>query len=502
VSSYWTTAGGETRTCRIRSDRLMIMLINPILTKALRIIQSVCEESYVVGGVVRDALAGRSAPADLDVAVCGNGFEMAGKAAAVYGEGCTVVPLDADRGTAKLVFKGSRTSSIDVSSFKGDSIEEDLRRRDFTINAMAVSIHSLLEDGWQNLIDPCCGQSDLQSGSLRACSPQSFEDDPLRILRAFRFAAHLRLLIEPDTLSLMGPSLDRLSVISGERIRDEFFAILSLPDAWRSLRDLDAAGILDRLFPELARTKGCSQNEYHHLDVWHHSLEAVRTMEMLLSGELPCFGSVHDKVEECVREEPVAGRSRSALLKLTALFHDVGKPDTRFIDERGKVRFFGHEHVSAELFSPVANRLKLATREAATIVHWIAGHMRAIVLFGQSVSPRALYRLQRAYGQELPGLLILFLADLAATRGPARPQGLDDDVCRRVREAIADCNEIQRKPPVPFLNGRDVMQMFGLSPGPEVGRILGRLAELQAIGEIASEEEARAVATKVRAESP
>jgi poly(A) polymerase len=462
----------------------------------LETVRDLAPESYVVGGAVRDILTLGSLGTDLDVAVKGDGYDIARRVAERIGSACSFVPLDAGRGTARLVFREPGLPVIDVSSLKAASIGADLLRRDFTVNAIAIPAQDFPAMDSDRLIDPCQGLADLRRKTIRVCSQDSFADDPLRILRAFRFAAALGFAIDSLAMRMIPRFLPGLASVAGERIRDELFAILSAPRAFPILQQMDAVGIMDALFPEFVPMKGCVQNDYHHLDVWDHSLEAVGALEGFLVGDTERLGSCQPLLETYAGKELVMGRPRRALLKLAALWHDSGKPRTRFVDDRGKVRFFGHEEESREIFERAATRLKLAAREIHVAASWIQGHMRPIVLFDQPVSRRAIYRLWKKFGEEIMGLFLLFLGDLAATRGPARPNGLEQEVCARVCDGLAMAWELEKTPPKPLINGRDLMEVFGLTPGPKLGEILRHLAEMQASAEITNREEALAAAQR------
>ncbi len=462
----------------------------------LRIINDLVPESYLVGGTIRDHLIGRFRGADLDIAVNGDGLDIARRVIDRTAATATLVALDSKRFTARIVLRSEVISTIDVSPLKGHTIYDDLRKRDFTINAIATSLGDFLKSGVQHLIDPLGGQEDLKNKIVRTCSLDSFEDDPLRILRAFRFAAALGFRISADTLSLIPDSLAKLRNVSPERVRDEFMALLAADNSFPVLRSMDAAGVFDLLFPELAAMKGCGQNEYHHLDVWDHSLEIVRCIEEQIALRFPCFDPIIPFIDRYVKGEPVAGRPRIALLKLAAIFHDSGKPETRFVDPAGRVRFFGHEKASEAIFLKAGARLKLATREMTIVKEWVLGHMRPMFLNEEPISRRAVHRLYRKFGKDMFGLLLLHLADLAASRGPARTHEADENACNAVAKALEISLELQESPPTPLLNGRDLMNLFELQPGRQIGRILRHVAELQAAGEITSTDEAITAARK------
>ncbi len=448
-------------------------------------------ESYVVGGTVREHLNGSSDIRDLDVAVKADGFKLASELASFSGSEATFVPLDPGRGSARLVLGKHAHVELDISSFKGESIHDDLRSRDFTINAMAVRLSQFLENRWDQLLDPLGGKSDLAGCLIRACSDQSFSDDPLRILRAHRFQADLGFTISPDTLEMMKPVVPKLTLVAGERILAELCKTLGAAESVPALKDMDRVGVIDVLFPELAPMRGCLQNEYHHLDVWDHTVETVRSVELVLGADSEAFGALAAHIDEYAEDEPVKGRSRKGLIKLAAIFHDAGKPHCRTVDSDGRVRFFGHEKKSAQIFTEVGDRIKLSNKEISMISDWIIGHMRPMIFTReQPVSRRTLYRLNRDYGPDMVGLLVLFLADLAATRGPARTAGEGDRARVQACRALEFSLESAKAPPVRLLNGRNLMSLFGLEPGPFLGRMLSRLDELQGVGEIANREQA------------
>jgi tRNA nucleotidyltransferase/poly(A) polymerase len=449
-------------------------------------------DAFLVGGAIRDVLLHRRPRGELDVVIRGDGLRVGRRLADHVGPALSFVPLDPKRGIARLVLDKGKGGSIDISPLKGDTIQADLPNRDFTVNAIAVKVSDLLATGLEKLIDPLEGLGDLKAGRVRACSRQAFKDDPLRILRAFRLNASLGFEICADTIALIASSLSQLRAVTQERIRDELIAILAEDRSWNAVLGLDRQGIIDALFPELLPMKGATQNRYHHLDVWGHTLETIHQMEIILENRTAFFRGLSEKVDTYTKEEAVVGRPRKALLKLAAIFHDAGKPHCVITDEDGRLRFFGHEKVSREIFEEVGYRLKLAGREIRTIGLLIEGHMRPMILTGPSVTRRAAYRLCRSFQRDLVGLLLLFLADLGASRGPAREAGAYERALEQIQMILTLMFESEERPPAPLLNGRDLIRLFGLEPGPYLGGILKTLAELQGSGEINTPEEALA----------
>jgi len=469
------------------------------IASILRMILSVDSSVHLVGGAIRDNFLGRPHYADLDLVLDGDGFEISRHVADQIGKDAAFVPLDKKGRTGRVVFSGF-PAIVDISSFKGKDIVEDLSRRDFTINSMAVRVSDFLNTGFTRLVDPCGGRQDLMNRRVRACSANSFQDDPVRILRAFRFSSSLGFTITPETLTLLPGSVSLLTSIAYERIRDELFAILLEPNSAATLEHMDVWKIIDILFPEIRPSKGCAQNDYHHLDVWSHSLETVRQLEAVMATLPMVLCNVADKVKVYIDSEPVRGRPRKAILKLAALLHDTGKPWTKTIDNRtGRVHFFGHEKISKQLFDDIGYRLKLARREIEMIGRWISGHMRPSILTCPSVSKRAIHRILREFRLDAIGLFLLFLADLGASLGPHRGFSDAEDALSGVGRALDEYFGSTRIRRAPLLNGHELMDLFGIQQGPSLGKIIRRLGELQDAGDITSHDQAVMAARRILA---
>ncbi len=479
----------------------MKTFLDPRLKSLLRDIADEEPESYVVGGALRDYLMGEVRWADLDIAIAGNGFLLSKRWADLHR--ASFVPLDDFFGTGRIVLASEDLITVDVSSFKGSDIEKDLRMRDFTVNALAVRVADFLNHSMDRIVDVVGGREDILSKTIRACSERSFHDDPLRILRAFRFAANLQFTLDPATLITMQGEVARLAKVSPERIRDELFALLAADSSIEALETMDEIGVIAVLFPVTTAMRGCTQNEFHHLDVWGHTLETVRQVEKLMLDVESLFGNLGPWMKEYLNDCPVKGRPRRTLLKLAALFHDSGKPESRFIDPTGRVRFFGHEKVSKEITDRYGESLKLANRETLILGNLVEGHMRPTIFTGEQATKRAVLRLCRRFGDDTLGLLLLFLADLAATRGPARTLESEERAREQVARALEICFETEQSPQKPLLSGHDIMDALGLTPGPDVGRILKHIGELQDAGEVTTREEAlEAAAAMLNPDTP
>ena len=445
-------------------------------------------ESYVIGGAVRDRLLGHGDCADIDVAIQGDGYDTAKAVADIVGG--TFVPLDKRHGTGRIAFKDKEAVELDISSFKGESIQDDLVRRDFTINAMALSPEDFLSGETGNVIDPCEGMKDIGRRLIRACSLSAFEEDPLRMLRAYRFSSLLGFDIERKSLELIERNIHRISSVSGERIRDELVMILKSDESAASLHEMDMAGLIDALLPELSPLKGLEQNYHHHLNVWDHTLEALKRLERLTADAEILFENSGPEVAAYLNYEPVYGRPRTALLKLAVLFHDAGKPETMSVGEDGRIHFFGHEQLSKGLFEQAASRLKLSSRETRAVSLWIESHMRPIYLVSESFPKRGVIRLNRKLGEDVVGLYLLYLADLMASKGPAKADGEDERALLGVKKALGLHFESERSPIEPLLSGRDLINELHLKPGPILGYLLNEIFQLQIQGDVGTRDEA------------
>lgn len=460
---------------------------------------------YLVGGSVRDSLLNRPLH-DFDFAVPEGAFRIARMVADALK--AAYFPLDAERETARVLRPmpdGSR-QVLDFALLRGSDLETDLAGRDFTINAMAVDVRRPDE-----LLDPTGGFSDLRAGRLRACSPAAFHDDPLRILRGVRLAAGYSFRIQPETLQYMRKAAPALGNISMERMRDELFRILDGPQVSSAMRALEMLGTLGYFLPEMDTLKGVAQSPPHRLDVWEHTLDVLRRLEMVLGVLAPQYdpqsasslalglvsirlGRFRGKLSEHLNIALNPDRSRKSLLYLAALYHDVGKPATRTIAEDGRVRFLGHPQRGAELAQVRGIDLRLNGIEADTLSAIVMHHMRPhhLVETGQPPTAKAIYRFFRDLGPAGVDVCLLSLADSLATYGAELPQelwGQTLDVCRTLLEAWWEKPGQAVSPPA-LLNGNDLMAELDISPGRFVGELLEAIREAQAAGEVHNRAEA------------
>ena len=405
--------------------------------------------SWVVGGYVRDKLLGRPHPNPDVVVEDGDALKLAERFASLA---AAEPPVTFERyGTAQVSLPGhlvefvtARAESYAPDSRKPDvrpaTLEEDLRRRDFTVNTLLMDF-----DG--NIHDPLGGRKDLEARVLRTPADplRTFADDPLRMLRAVRFASELGFELAPDVLPAMRQMKARLAppVISVERTADELRRMLTSERPRLALELLDAGELLGVVLPEVAACKGVPQSGYHTHDVYGHTLLTVeRTPSDLI-------------------------------IRLAALFHDVGKPSTATTDGA----FTGHETVGAELAKLALERLRFSQREIEAVTKLVRLHLRP-VYYRTEWTDGAVRRLARDAGPLVDSLMALARADVAASAYP-EPEKLDELQARI--EAVL--HELPSRLE-PVITGADVMRVRGIGPGPEVGRIKQRLQELVIDGEI------------------
>ncbi len=454
---------------------------------------------YLVGGFLRDQWLQRPIHRwNVDLAVPTRAIPLSQELARRLGG--AFVLLDETNGCARIVVDtASGRVELDLSDFRGATLEEDLRLRDFTMNAMAMELAAWLShpNELQGLIDPLHGIEALEARKLVACFPGTFEDDPVRILRAFRFAAELSCELDAGLLPLIREAAPRLASVSGERIRDELFLILETHRASWALRQLNELRILDWLFPDLVPGRGVDQGPFHHLDVLDHQLETVAQGDRILEDFAEFSPAFRPPLAEYMAVEPVEHRSRKALVKLAGLFHDVGKPATRRVKEDGDIWFLGHEQFGAELVESVTQRLRLSNREAELIYRLVLYHLRPGHLSREPVvTRRAIFRFFRDLEEDGPACLLVWWIDRMATRGPGSRLDQIDQQRSRLEELLGAFffkPEEAVKPPK-LIDGNELMNTFGLTPGPVVGTLLRAIEEAQAEGIIHSKDEALALA--------
>ena len=456
---------------------------------------------YLVGGAVRDAFLKKESH-DLDFALPRNALKVARKAAnALQG---AYYRMDDEHQTGRVVLvadDGTRTT-MDFAAMGSPDLEEDLRKRDFTINAMAVDVHQP-----QELLDPLGGLTDLLNKRLRVCSPTAFLDDPVRVLRAIRMAAGFSLTMVSETRQLIKQAVDSLPMVSPERVRDELFKIFDGPQPATSIRALEMVGALEHVLPEIIATKGVSQSPPHIYDVWEHTLHTLQRLDVVLSlldegyshdnesgGDITSglislrLGRYRKQVTQHFNTSLSIERSSRALLFLAALYHDAGKPECRIVEEDGRIRFTGHEEGGAKMAADRGTAFHLSNAEIDRIKVIVRNHMRPWHLAKEEKPPsrRAIYRFFRDTQEAGVDICLLDLADIMAIYDPTSlqeelPKHLE--IVRTLLEAYWEQKEEIIYPPA-LVDGNDLMRKLKLRPGPKIGELLEAIREAQAMGEV------------------
>ncbi|MGE4357526.1 MAG: CCA tRNA nucleotidyltransferase [Candidatus Omnitrophota bacterium] len=447
---------------------------------------------FIVGGIIRDFLLNRLSEkeiTEIDFIVSREAKDFSQRLSR-HLKGHFVI-LDEENQTFRIIVEEDKPYQFDFSQYRGSNIEEDLFLRDFTINALAIDLKSLKDNNLFRIIDPWGGLNDINKGVIRVVSEKSFVDDPLRIIRAFTFYQELGFEIEPFTESLIKKESVLLAQVAGERITEQLARIMDMPHSYRTIKKMDELGVLNKIFPLVDEMRGVEQGPYHHLDVWEHSLKTLDELERLLL-QLYAQEIFGRKIRDYLEEKIAGTRKRLFIVKLGALFHDLGKPRAKEITSDGKIRFIGHEKIGADLAEEITERLKLSSREKNTLMKLIRLHLRPGYLVDtKDISPRAKLRFFRAGEEESVGLILIALADKLSTCGPlTTPESQVEfrDYLLHLIQTYFYEQEIVR--PKRILNGNDVMQLLNISPGPLVGKILKALEEAQVEKKIENRKEA------------
>jgi len=441
---------------------------------------------HVAGGAVKDCLLGRPI-SDVDIVFPPVAEGIATRFAVRTGATRIVLRQDEpDKMMERVVVRqADQTLLFDFTACRGPSIESDLAGRDFTLTAMALPLDAFASGDISRLVDPFGGRAAIRDREIRALSDESFRQDPLRLLRAFRLAAELGFTIHGETLEKVRRDRALLDSVSGERVRDEIFRILEVGPCHPFVEAMDRVGILGRVFPEMAAMKGIEQDGYHALDVWSHTMLCLKELEVLLANPREEFGDAAADFRDYLADAFVPGRSRAALLKLAILLHDAGKPDKVSRDVEGQTHFHGHAAAGEAIAEAVAERLRLAKAERDYLKLLVGHHMHLVHLTAEtSRTRRSVLHFFRKYGEDYRALLLLFAADTRATAGPK----MTPERVRLIRDAVTGLLRLYeedlrpRLQAPPLLTGGDLIDRFGLEPGPLIGEILRKVEDARLEG--------------------
>lgn len=475
-------------------------LVKNLLSSVASFLREQGCQAYIAGGFVRDWLLGKDT-ADIDIAITGDVMEIGRKVATAVG-GKYVVLDETNQVVRIIVVTDMKQWQLDFSSLSV-SIEEDLKRRDFTINAIAIDLEELTRKGKEvRLIDPFGGELDLRRGLVRAINEHIFKADPVRLLRGVRLAAEYDFKLDEDTENLSRHHCGLIARAPGERVREELVRLLALPVAGNFISYLDKLGLLVALIPELVESRGVKQPKEHFWDVFDHSVETVATAEYLLrerdwrygSGSLLAVTPWSEAIKEHFAQEVSKGSNRRMVFKLSGLLHDVAKPKTKTVDDKGKMHFLGHAKEGAVIAVTILERLRFSTKEVKLVETLIYHHLRPAQMANKELpTHRAIYRYFRDTESAGIDILFLALADYLATHGPNVDLEEWRGHCQLINYILGEYFK-EREALLPrLITGHDLINIFGLTPGKEIGKLLEMVQEAQAAGEVTDREEALAL---------
>ncbi len=479
---------------RILSDKELVESIsNPIFRLIGETADELGYECYVIGGYVRDLFLERPSN-DVDCVVVGSGIKMAEAVATNIRKRFREKPhvaVYANYGTAQIKLHGKYVKAASIygaedelelefvgarkESYKRESrkpivedgmLEDDQNRRDFTINAMALCLN---ESRFGELVDPFEGLYDLEDGLIRTpLDPDiTFSDDPLRMMRCIRFATQLNFMIDEETFEALERNAERIKIISGERIIDEFNKIMLSPHPSKGIIDLDRCGLLELIFPELKALEGVETvNGRGHKDNFYHTLEVLENVvKAQASTQAP---KTDNEMTVSDGDEDSVTMSDPLWLRWAALLHDIGKPKSKQWDGKGWT-FHNHDFIGKKMVPGIFRRMKLPLDERMKYVQLLIGmHMRPQVIADEEVTDSAVRRLVNDVSPYIDDLMTLCEADITSKNMQKKARFLEN--FRIVREKIADLKErdyVRLFQPV--IDGDEIMQMFGLHPSREVG---------------------------------
>jgi poly(A) polymerase len=443
-------------------------------------------ELYAVGGTLRDICLGHPA-ADVDLAMMGDVMAFAQGVASHLG--AAYVPMDAVRGEARVVYH--KRDILDFARFKGDNLIADLQHRDFTINAMACPLATLLTRDAPAFLDPHGGWQDLGARRIRMVSPGSFAEDPLRLLRALRFAATLDFRLDPVTHAAMETAVPRLREVAAERLHSEILKLFAAPSSHPHIVTMAGLGVLDTLFPELAAIRGIPCRPGHPLDLFEHSIRTYQAVEALINNP----GSHLPTIAEIVSQY-CQGKERQALVKWAALLHAIGRAVEGPEASQELAITCGHAVSSAQQWEQTGNRLKLSRKHIDFVKTLIAQNGRALKLPMLEAQGRLTLRFMHGWCKELrDSMLGVFVLALGHTLASGS-ESLAGDSAVALGQHAARIWEVYRRRVLPVITGprlvtgRDLQQLFHLPPGPRFKSLLDELEVARVEGQIRTRAEA------------
>lgn len=434
-------------------------------------------EGYLVGGSIRDFFTKKCEFCDRDISIKG-AENFARKLANKFD--ATFIELDNENKIYRIVLK-DKINFLDISEMQGNSIEDDLKRRDFTINAIAYDLSN------EKFIDVTGGLNDLKNKVLRHIDDKNFEEDPLRVLRAFRFYSMTGFEMTEELVRALKKYMPLALVPAKERINYEIMKLFGGDYASSALLKMDELGLLEKIFPQVKEMKNVPPNTHHHLDLFHHVIETVRQIEIIYAG-LSGFEKEHmDAID-------FGGFPKINHLKLAGFLHDIGKYSTWTIEESGRHRFIKHDDVGSKMVGPLLRDLKFSKKQIEYVSCMIKNHIYpSNVIVAPVLNEKVMMRYVRKMGENVVDNIILAKADRLSARGVDITEEVINSNINGLNKLLEFyLSKKDSLTPLPkLLDGREIMTLLNIKPSPKLGEIIDVLKESQLNGDITTYEEAK-----------
>ena len=432
-------------------------------------------KGYLVGGSLRDILMNKCYT-DRDITV--KDAEKFAKELSEKLEG-TFIILDSVNKIFRIVLN-DKENYLDISELRGDTIDEDLLHRDFTINALAYNLEN------DKLIDITSGIKDIETKTIKAVKEENFKDDPLRILRAYRFMATTGFKFDRNLNEIIKKYMPLLNQPAKERIHDEIMKLFGGKFAAKTILKMYEDRILEIIFPSVKDIEKIPKNSHHHLDLIHHVIETVKHVEII-------YNNSENKVKEHMNRIDFGGYPRINHLKIAAFLHDIGKPSTWTIEEGGRHRFIKHDIKGAELAKPLLKNLKFSNKQIDYITEMIRKHIYpSNVISAPDVDAKNYMRYIRKMNDNVIDNIILAQADRLSAQGPDVTKEMTDANINGLNKLLSFYLEIKDslKPLPKLIDGNDVMKILNIKQSPLLGEILDGIKEAQINGDIVTKDDA------------
>lgn len=454
---------------------LKIIKSDEILNK---IIENFDEEIYLVGGSVRDLYFGKFLK-DRDLIVKGADARVFSLRVSEFFD-ATFVPLDEINRIYRIVMP-DKINYLDITNPIENNLDKDLKRRDLTINAIAVNLRTL------EILDPTGGIFDLKNKIIRAISEENFKDDPLRILRVYRFLSKTGFSIDSATLNFVRRNINLISNPAIERINYEVMHLFEGEFSHNALQQMDNDGLLEKIFPVVNELKKVTPNSHHHLRLLEHCIETVRNIQILYENSPQEIKTHLDNVD-------FGGYSRLAHLKLSGFLHDIGKFSTWSIEpDTGRHRFIKHDDVGAKMVVSILKKMAFSNKQINYVSSMIKNHIYpSSVMSAPEITDKIMMRYVRKMEDNSIDAIILAKADRLSARGPAISEEMVENNLNNLNRLLKFYLDVKDTlEPLPkLLDGNDVMKILNIKPSPKLGEIMNAIHDAQISGDILTKEHA------------